>query len=202
MRFLVPLLGALLLSACSGDLSDAPPKKAKAPAPVTGRQAFQQTFPSARIWAADCQPVHIRSLILEEMKPEGGKAGAWEVTFVSQTRGRLKAFTWSAIEAGGSLHQGVFAGPEESWSGPSPAQRPFPAAAIKTDTPEALDIAIARSAEYLRTPGTHPPVNFELAATSRFPDPAWRVLWGSSASSAEYSVFVDATTGAYLQKVR
>ena len=28
----------------------------------------------------------------------------------------------------------------------------------------------------------------------------WRVIWGDSVSSSDYSVYVDATTGTYLEK--
>jgi hypothetical protein len=47
----------------------------------------------------------------------------------------------------------------------------------------------------------HPelPVLFMLEQTSRFPDPAWRVVWGDSVSTSGFSVFVDAMTGQFLQ---
>src|SRR5229473_1040845 len=147
MRFWVPSLAMLLLTACS----EAPPteKKAKAPAPpaapVTGRQAFQQTYPAARGWAVDCEPMRIRSLNLPNPKSENGKAGAWEVLYVSQARGRQRIYTWSAIEAEGNLHKGVFAGLEEAWRGPQGQEKPFLAAAIKIDTPDALETAAAKS---------------------------------------------------------
>jgi len=41
-------------------------------------------------------------------------------------------------------------------------------------------------------------VNFLCELTPRYPDPAWRVFWGQSISAAEWSVFIDATTGQYL----
>ncbi len=200
MRFCLPSLALLLLTACS----DAPTteKKAKAPeppaAPLTGRQAFQQTYPAARGWAADCQPMRIRSLNLPNPKSENGKAGAWEILYVSQARGRARIYTWSAIEAEGNLHKGVFAGLEESWSGPHGQEKPFLAAAIKTDTPDALETAIAKSPDYMKKTAPKPAVNFMLEFTSRFPDPAWRVFWGDSVSAAQWSVFIDATTGEYL----
>jgi hypothetical protein len=199
MRIWSPVLAALLLVACS----DAPvaEKKAKAPEPpaepITGRQAFQQTFPQARGWAADCQPMRVRSFNLDNPKSGDGKAGAWEIVYASQSRGRARTYTWSAIEAEGNLHKGVFAGQEEAWN-PQGMEKPFVPAALKIDTPEALQTAISKSAEYMKKGTPKPQVKFLLEFTSRFPEPAWRVFLGESVSSAEWSVFIDATQGNYL----
>ncbi len=203
--FLLTLIS--FLSACSDTPTEttakAPPKP---PEQITGRQAFQRTFPSARTWSPDCQPLRIRSLLLDdpklaELKGEGGKAFAWEVTFVSNQQNRSRRYTWSAIEAEGNLHEGVFAGPIESWSGPSGQQQPFLPAALLIDTTEAFATAAAASSDYLQKPGNKPPVTFLLESTARFPNPTWRIVWGASISTAEYSVFVDATTGKLLQRV-
>ena len=192
---------ALLMAACSETPVETKTKTPEAPAaPITGRQAFQSTFPPARAWAPDSQPLRVRSINLDQVKSGDGKAGAWEITYVSEQMSRARPFTWSAVEAEGNLHKGVFKGLEESWSGSSGQERPFNSAALKIDTPEALKTAIAKSAEYLDKPGTKPPVSFLLEYTPRFPDPTWRVMWGASASTAEYSVFVDATTGAVVGK--
>jgi hypothetical protein len=199
--FLLTLIS--FVSACSDTPTEstakAPPK---APEAITGRQAFQRTFPSARTWSTDCQPLRILSLRLDELKGENGKAPAWEVTYVSSQQGRARRYTWSAVEAAGNLHEGVFAGPIESWSGPNGQQQPFLPAALQIDTSDAFATAVAASADYLHSPGTKPPVTFLLESTTRFPNPTWRILWGASISSAEYSVFVDATTGKLLQRVR
>lgn len=191
---------ALLLAACS----DAPTEtkaKVKAPeaplAPITGRQAFYQTTPQARTWASDSQPLRIRSYNLKQVPSADGKAGAWEVTFASLSKARSKSITWSAIEGDG-LHKGVFAGQEESWSATS--GRTFPVQAVAVDTPAVLEAATTHGSAYLKRPGERPPVSFLLELTNRFPNPAWRVFWGESASSAEFTVFVDATSGEFLQK--
>ena len=53
------------------------------------------------------------------------------------------------------------------------------------------------SATYLEKPGTKPPVSFllEFNKAERYPGPIWRVMWGTSMSSAEYVATVDAVTG-------
>src|SRR5271169_6890368 len=104
MRVWFFTFAVILLTACS-DAPTATEKKAPEPPaePITGRQAFQQTFPAARGWAADCEPLHVRSFNLENPKSHDGKAGAWEIVWVSQTRARARTYTWSAIEAEGNL---------------------------------------------------------------------------------------------------
>src|SRR5438132_12097556 len=110
MRVFLPLAAILLLAACSDTPTET---KAKAPekpsAPITGRQAFQMTFAAARGWAADCQPLRIRSMNLADLPIEPGKASVWEITYVSQLFGQARVYTWSAIEAEGNPHRGVFA---------------------------------------------------------------------------------------------
>jgi hypothetical protein len=196
MKYACAALVVLILTGCS----DAPVVEKKEPVPppmpVTGRQAFQTTYGMARNWAPDAEPLRIRSLNLPNPKSEDGKAGAWEIVYVSQSRGRSRTITWSAIESQGNLHKGVFAGIEEAWR-PGGSEHPFPVAAIKFDTSDALKIAIAKSVDYMKNPNPKPEVSFLLEVTSHSPDPLWRVFWGNSVSSAEWSVFVDATTGQY-----
>lgn len=159
-------------------------------------------YPPARAWAADCEPLRVRSIRLPEIKAEPGKSGAWEVLFVSQSRGRSRIYTWSAIEAEGNLHKGVFAGLEEGWSGPRGQAQPFRSAALRTDTTEAFEAANKKFPEDIKKLGPDRPVNFLLEWTPRFPNPAWRILWGETVSTAVYSVFVDASTGEVLERVR
>lgn len=144
--------------------------------------------------------MEIKSIPLESVKAAPGKSGAWQVTFVSAGRRRAKIFTWSAIEAEGNLHQGVFSGPDESWAGPRGQERPFLVQAIKTDSDAAFETARKKSAEYVKKYPDKPLV-FIAEYTNRFPNAVWRVVWGESVNSSDYSVFVDASTGEYLEKV-
>ncbi len=194
MKIWFPLVAMAFLSACS----DAPVSKTpeKPPEPLTGRQAFYQTYGPARAWATDAQPLRVRSLELEELAADHGKAAAWEATYVSPAKGRLRIFTWSAVEASGNLHKGVFASQDESWRAGG-ADKPFLIQALKTDTPEVLQTAIAHSDAYFKNLGPKPHPKFVLEYTPRYPDPVWRVYWGDSVSSAQWSVFIDAATGQY-----
>ena len=195
MRF--ALVSVLLLAGCA---DDPPVKKAEPPAaPITGRQAFQYMYGSSRIWATDSMPLTVRSLNPKEVKPEPGKAGAWEVIVVSEAQGRARTYTWSAVEAEG-LHKGVFPGQQEAFH--LAGSQPFSPALLKVDTDEALEAATKAAADYLKKPGDKPAVNFllEYASATRFPNPVWKVLWGGSVSSADYTVTVDATTGKVVGK--
>jgi hypothetical protein len=197
---LIPCAGLLflLLGACSEPTKTEKAKEpAKPPEPLTGRQAFQRIYPQARGWAADAQPIEVRSVPLAQVPAEQGKSGAWEVIIVSVSKGKSRTYTYSALEAEGNLHEGVFAGPEESYSGPRGPAFPFLIAALKVDSDQAYDIAAQKSQDYIKK---HPgmPISYLLEQTNRFPNPAWRVIWGESASASDYSVFVDATLNQYL----
>jgi hypothetical protein len=73
--------------------------------------------------------------------------------------------------------------------------------ALRTDSDEAFAEAARVSADYLKkNPKTA--VLFLLESTPRFPNPTWRVLWGKTIGTSDYSVFVDASTGKPLQTVR
>jgi hypothetical protein len=191
----------LVLAACS----DAPktaetPKEPPKPAePVTGRQAFQKIYPQARAWAPDAQPLQVKSIELADVKPEKGKAGAWQVIFVSPSRAKSKSWTYSILEGPGNLHQGSFAGSEDDWSGSKAGPQPFVIAAIKFDSDQAYEAAAAKSEDYIKK-SPDKPILYLLEMTNRFPDLTWRVIWGESVSTSDYSVFVDATTGNYLEK--
>ena len=163
--------------------------------PTTGRHAFQQMYPMERTWAIDGAPVQLKSINLSQVKADPGKAGAWECTFYSPSLARSKTYTWSAIEAEGNLHKGVFAGPDES----ARPQKTFMLAALQVDSDEAYKAAAAKSADYIKK-NPDKPVMFILEMNDRFPQLTWRVIWGESVSSSDYSVFVDAATGQFLRK--
>jgi hypothetical protein len=190
----------LFLTGCSSEPA-APPKKAEAvPAePVTGRQALQKMYIAARGWAADIQPVKVNSILLPEVKAEPGKAGAWQALFVSASQGKARSYTYSVVESEGNLHQGVFAGSDQSWSS-SGAEKPFLMAAIKIDSDQAYETALKKGADYdKKNPGK--PIVFLLEANNKFPDVSWRVIWGESAGTSNFSIYVDASTGSYLETI-
>jgi hypothetical protein len=189
----------LLLAGCSTEPA-APQKKAeeKPPEPVTGRQALQQMYISARGWAADIEPIKVTTLAVADVKSVPGKAGAWQALFVSPSQNKARAYTYSVVEGEGNLHKGVFAGFDQSI--PMGAEKPFLMAAIKVDSDEAYATALKKGADYdKKNPGK--PITFLLEHKNKFPDVSWRVIWGESAGTSNFSIFVDASTGGYLETI-
>jgi hypothetical protein len=194
----------IFLSACTEGPQPAAEKKtepARPPEPVTGQFAFYQMFGMARGWAPDVQALRMRSVPLAEVKSKAGKAGAWEVTFVSRSLGRARTYTYSVAEAEGNLHKGVFAGLEETYTGPRGQAQPFLAAAVKVDTDKAYETALKKGADYGKK-NPDMPVTFLLELTPRHRDPAWRIIWGASTATSNFSILVDSVTGEYLETLR
>jgi hypothetical protein len=200
-KILAVLPAVLLLVGCGEEPK--PAEKAKEPAkpaePVTALSAVYKMFTQARAWAPDAKLLRVGSLTVNEIKNQGGKAGAWEATFVSEANQRSRRYTYSVVESPGSnLHEGVFGVTVDSWS-PGRTQTPFMIQAFRTDSDAAYATALKdkRCAEYAAA-HRDMPLFFLLEQTSRFPDPAWRVVWGESVSASNLSVFVDAMTGQFL----
>ncbi|MGH9657458.1 MAG: hypothetical protein ACRD96_02880 [Bryobacteraceae bacterium] len=205
---LATLLAVVLLAACSeapapkkAETSEEPEKPAE---PVTGSSAFFQMFAAARGWAPDIEILNLHSIHLQQVKYEAGKASAWQATFVSPHLRRARSYTYSVIEAEGNLHKGVFAGLEESWSGPRGASKPFIIQALKVNSDAAYATAMKKgkaAAEYTKK-NPDKRISFLLELGNRHPNVTWRVVWGESVSASNYSVFVDASTGEYLETAR
>ena len=108
-------------------------------------------------------------------------------------------YTYSTVE--GDFHKDAFAGHEESWSGDTRQSQSFRIEALKTDTDKAWDLAVSKSEKYMKA-NPDMPVFIQVEKTDRFPDPAWRIIWGESVSKSSYSIFVDTATGVYLSTGR
>jgi hypothetical protein len=190
------------LAACSETPQPTKKEAEKPDEPLTGRQAFQRMYPQARVWAADALPLQLTSYNLPQIKSAAGKAGAWQAIFVSAQRGKSRSYSWSAVEGEGSLHKGVYANLEETWSGSSGQNTPFQIEAIKVDSDEAYETAM-KDPEVAAFAAKSPdkPMTYILELSRRFPDVTWRVLWGESIGTADYTVFVDGSTGKLLSKV-
>lgn len=197
----LPLL--LLMVGCSEEPKPAATQKEpeKPAEPVTALYARDQMYVTARSWAPDAQLLSMGNLDLKQVKSAGGKAGAWECTFVTQRRHRARRYTYSVVAVPASnLPKGVFGGSEDSWF-PGGQTRPFFIQAVKTDAVAAYEIAMKKGADYAKK---HPdmPIQFLLELTKELRNPAWRVVWGESVAVSNYSVFVDATTGLYVKTAR
>jgi hypothetical protein len=114
-------------------------------------------------------------------------------------RSRRYTYTDAAVPPA-NLQKGVFGGSEDPWA-PGGQTRPFHIAALKTDAVAAYAVAMKKGADYAKK---HPdmPMKFLLEATKQFANPAWRVIWGESAATSDYSIYVDASTGDFLKIAR
>ncbi|MGE5487587.1 MAG: hypothetical protein ACM3ZB_07185 [bacterium] len=202
-HFLGCLPQALVLAGCS----EAPPKAEvkepePPPEPISAQSALRAMWIQARAWSPDAKPLRVASINLTEVPSKDGKAGAWDATFVSESRGRTRRYTYSVVEVPSSnLHKGVFAGPEDSWSSGGQT-KPITMQEVKTDSTAALTTALEKGGADYSAKNPDLPITFLLEFTRRFPNPAWRVIWGESVSRSNFSVFVDATTGKYLETAR
>jgi hypothetical protein len=191
-----------LLTACTETPQTAQKKEPeKPPEPITGQSALYRMYQVARSWAPDCEVLKMNTIHLAEVPQVRGRAAAWEATFVSATRSQARSYTYSVIEGEGNLHQGVFAGLEQGWSGPRGITTPFIIAAVKTDTDKAFQTALEKGAEYdKKNPGKT--ISILLEKTNKHPNPAWRIIWGESVGTSNFSIYVDASTGLYLETMR
>jgi len=195
----VLLLAALLVS-CSEPVAKKVAKEPeKPPEPVTGRYAFHQVYINARTWATDLQGLRVTNLRVGPQTPPPGKSYAWEITFVSPSKGRQRRYEYSVIEEG-SVHKGTFGHPDESYMQRGQA-RLWNIQALKVDSDAAYEAALKKSADYVKK-NPDKPLSFLLELTPRHPNLVWRVIWGASVAQSNYSVYVDASTGIYLETMR
>jgi hypothetical protein len=191
----VGCLLSVFLAACSGP---EPTKKetAKPAEPVTGQSALVKMYQLARTWAPDVQILKMTTVPMSEVKAAPGKSGAWQAFFVSADKGRVRSYTYSVVEAEGNLHEGAFPGAEEPWSGPR--ESAFGIAGVAVDTDAAYKTALGKTTAY-KQQTKDKPISFLLERTKKFPNPAWRVIWGESLGTAALSIYIDAYTGEYLE---
>jgi hypothetical protein len=110
----------LLLGACGSEAPKAAKEPEKPAEPVGAQYAFHQVFLTARSWAPDLLVMRIRDIPMSSLQGEGGKRAAWEVTVVSPSKGKSRAYSYSVVEEG-NIHKGVYAGLEEDYRGPTRA---------------------------------------------------------------------------------
>lgn len=196
--FLAILAAGLFLAGCSQQ--PAPPAAAKKeeakPELATGQTALFKMYQVARTWAPDVAVLKLDSVRVEGVPDQPGKSAGWEAVFSSEQRAASHVFTWYAVDQEPTIHKGVFAGSEGSAA--QGETKPFLIADVKIDTDAALATAKGKEEAYeKKNPGQ--PILFLLEKSSRFAHPTWRVIWGESVGTSGFSVYVDATTGTFLE---
>jgi hypothetical protein len=201
-KLTLPVAGLLLLlTACSEQPATTQKKEPEKPAePVSGLSALYKMYQVVRNWDPRADVLKMESMHSPDIPEVPGKSGMWGATFTSSTQARSHSYTFSLIEQLPSLHKGVFQVADEVYSGPKGVTKPFLIAAVKTDTDAAYQTAKSqpKAVEYdKKFPGK--PITMLLEKNDRFPDPVWRIIWGESVGTANFSIFVDASTGDFLE---
>ena len=202
--FLFPLSCALLLLAgCSESPTTPTAKKEpeKPPEPIAGQSALYKMYQVARSWAPDAQVLKMNSIPLSEVPSvPRGKAAAWQATFTSVANSQARTYTYSIVESQGNLHKGTFAGQPEAWSGPRGITSPFPIMAVKIETDAAYEAALKQAGDYDKK-NPDKPISWLLEKQNKYPDPVWRVIWGESVGTSNFSILIDASTGDFKEKL-
>ena len=202
LTFLAICLSSVLLIRCSEPPKPEAKKEPAKPAePVTGQSALFKMYQKVRSsWAADAQVVTLNSIHLSDVAETPGKAGAWQATFASTSRGKTQTYTFSVEEQEGNLHQGVFSAGEGNWSGRQGVNTAFDIRAVSVDSDAAYKTAVENAGDY---PQKHPgmAISFLLEKIDQFSTPVWRVIWGESVGTSGFSIYVDASQGKFLGKM-
>lgn len=193
----------LALAACAPAPQTAKKKDPpKPPEPVGAQKAFFQMYAATRRWAPDANGFQMQSITTASMAQTGGKFAGWRAIFVSPSRRASRTYTFSAVEDEG-LSKGISQGQEESYSGPRGQNSDWPIQALKIESDKALEAALTKGkgAEFSKKNPTIP-ITMQVEKIKKFGNPVYRVIWGASASTSSFSVYVDASTGEYLETVR
>ncbi len=198
--FLATALATLLMASCGATTTkkEAEAKPAAAVEAITGLTGLYRCFGPSRQWAPDIQVLRVQNLYVKDRVAPPGKAFAWQVTFVSPSKNRIKNCTYSVVQGDG-LFEGVYNPNDEAYSGPSRLAQPFVIQAVKKDTDEIYKVALEHSKEYA-SKNPNVPITMLLELTERNTEVAWRVIWGTSVGNSAYSVFVDSANGTFLKK--
>lgn len=188
----VPLM--LVLAACSEAPKPVVQKEPEKPAePVSGQRAMQQMYIQARGWARGAKLLKVVDANFKDVKIGGGKAGAWEATFVDDVRKKSRRFSYSPAT-------GVSSSQEEPWIS-GPLFWTFSLLDAKVDSVTAYELALEKGAEIAKK-NPDKTVRCTLEWPKRLNDPAWRVYWGDSVETSAGSVLVSAYTGKFMKTER
>lgn len=193
--------GLLILGSCSSSstskTAEKKAKKEEKAEPVGAMKAYFRIYQSARTWAADVDSLKMESISLNSMPGKEGLYPAWRMTLVSPSKRQAKSYTYSVVAAEG-LYKDVFAGHDEAYAAPRGQTAPFPIQALKIDSDAAYQTALKKSADFLKK-NPDLPVHMVLEKVKEFGNPVWRVYWGTTINTSNYSIYVDASTGEYMK---
>ena len=182
--------------------ADVPEKKAAPVEPASAQSAIFAIYQVARTWAGDVEVLKLENINLDEVKNQPGKYGAWRAMMATKSGKKKREYTYSVMEAGPTLHKGVFAQAEQGWV-MSMQSRSFAIQAVKVDSPAAVEEALKnKDVQEVLKKKADDPVQIQLEWTGQTQVPAYRVIWGPSLSMSDISIYIDSQTGTFLKKAR
>ena len=161
----------------------------------TGRFALQKMLGMAHLWAADAQPMQLRSTPTKESDGHDGKSANWRAVFGSRARGKSEPFTWNGLA---SVAQKVDHGVEDFYNPGNRSTQTWDLNFLKVDTDKALAVAQKHGGKKLLEKEPNTPVAYLLDWNAQSSRLVWHVMYGES--PAKLTVLVDASTGLYLRK--
>lgn len=171
------------------------------PAPTqtaTGREAFQQLYATARLWAPDARPFREQSGILKDANGQGGKAAIWNAGFASPSRHGLKNFSWSGAHDPDAPAFGVSSNVEDSYSPSNSSTLIFDLAFLKSDSTQAFEEAQKHGGDKLLKKDPKTTVTYVLDWQPQANSLYWHVIYGDPLQPT-LRIAVDATKGTFVR---
>ncbi|MCZ2152556.1 MAG: hypothetical protein LC114_01435 [Bryobacterales bacterium] len=191
----VLLLGSLGCDSTPKKPAEPPPP----PEPVSALKAFTSAYGRVRGRGGELEILSISNLNLQSVESKDGKAGVWQFQFVSPAQRAIYNVRYAVVDELPSFREGAWDSGSQSWDPRGMRAKPFPVAALRCDSTTAYEIAVKEAKEFLDK-NADLPVNFICEETDAYQLPTWRVYWGTSVSTAAYSVYIDANQSKFLKK--
>lgn len=191
--------GGVLLTSCASESAKEPAEPPPPPEPISAQRALTFAFGKARSKAQDLDIFSISNLNLASVPSAEGKAGAWQFRFLSRSQSTIYNVRYAVADELPSFREGAWDAGSQGYSPQGSRAKPFTLQALRCDSTTAYEIAVENAKDYLKKEVV-PPVHFLLELTDMYALPTWRVYWGNSLSTAEYSVYVDANQSKFVMK--
>lgn len=200
------VLIATLLLALAGCSSNQPanpaptqPAAKKTSDAITGREAFQRLYVTARGWSPDARPFQLQSGVTKDAAGHDGRAPIWRASFASPARQKQQPFQWSGAVGPDAGEPGISHGTEDSYSPTNSSTQVFDPLFLKIDSDAAYQTALKHGGEKLVKATPDIPVTYRLGWDPRQNELHWRVAFGKSSDSPDLAVDVNASTGEFMR---
>lgn len=160
---------------------------------MTGREAFQKLYITARGWSSDAQPFILESSAIKDANGQGGKAAIWRAGFASPSRHQQEQFQWSGATGPDAPEPGVSHGTEDGYSSSNASTQVFEMARVQVDSDAAFKVAQQHGGDKLLKEKPDTPVGYRLQWDPRKFELYWRVAYGRSSDNPDLAVDVNAS---------